>query len=517
VNDTFSQIKAFYEGLEPTRRKVLIGAVALSLAGLVGVGLWSSQERYGVVYSSADPRQVQATAGALEAAGLTYRVSRDGTRLEVPSAQLGAARLEAAASGQPTGLDILGSIELGSSPQQERWYQGYALQQEIQSSINSIDVVEGSRVHIVQPDRVNFFSRDTTASASVVLQLTPGTELSRRQIAGIAEMVSGAVHGLDSSDVSLIDTAGNLLHPTSDDSSGLSVSVAERASVEEGAMQAKILQALLPMLGHPRHVAAAVTVELESTSVTRNQKAYDPDSGVPISTDLREEKSSDGSPARGVPGAESNLPEQATSRSGGTETSTLQERSNYIYSETNTVETLPAGRLRRVSTSVTVNAHALQRLVDASGGTEDVASLQRKVEEVIQGAVGFDAERGDSLEVEFIPFVEPEVEDISTLSTATWHIRQLLPSVVSGLAVILFFLFVARPLVARMIEPARTEPDEGEGEGEPVTAESGSELVERMRELAAGAQVIDSAELNRLTSSHEEPAAAVLRRWLKAS
>ena len=86
VNDFYSQIKAFYEGLEPGRRRVLVGAIALSLLGLIGVGLWSSQERYGAVYSSADPRQVQTTAGALEAAGITYRVSSDGTRLGVPYA-----------------------------------------------------------------------------------------------------------------------------------------------------------------------------------------------------------------------------------------------------------------------------------------------------------------------------------------------------------------------------------------------------------------------------------------------
>ena len=74
-------------------------------------------------------------------------------------------------------------------------------------------------------------------------------------------------------------------------------------SGDASALQAKILEALLPMLGHPRHVAAAVTVELESATVTRSEKAYDPNSGVPISVDFREEKSTDGAPARGVPGA----------------------------------------------------------------------------------------------------------------------------------------------------------------------------------------------------------------------
>jgi flagellar M-ring protein FliF len=515
VNDILSQIKAFYEGLEPGRRRVLLGAMALSLLGLVGVGLWSSQERYEAVYSSADPRQVQTTAGALEAAGITYRVSTDGTRLEVPYAQLGAARLEASASGQPSGLDILGSIELGSSPQQERWYQSYALQQEIQGSINSIEVVEASRVHIVQPDRVNFFSRDTTSSASVILQLTPGTELNRRQIAGIAQMVSGAVHGLDNSDVSLVDTEGNLLHPTTEDGmAGAMASVSERQQIEEAALQAKILEALLPILGHPRHIAAAVNVDLETATITRREKAYDPNSGVPESTDLREEESADGDVARGVPGTENNLPEQEAETRGGSKTSSLEERTNFIYSETNTTETLPAGRMRRVSTAVTIDVQALQRLVDASDGGQTIESLQTSIQNSIEGAVGYDEERGDSLMVEFIPFVEPEIEEISSLSTATWHVRQLLPSAVSALAVLLFFL-LARPVVARMVEPASRGLDDGDRRDE--MSESASELVDRMRSLAKGSEVIDSEELNRLTSDNEESAAAVLRRWLKAS
>ena len=518
MNDIVTQIKAFYEGLEPRRQKVLIGAVALCLMVLVAVGLWSNQERYDTVYSSADPRQVQATAAALEATGIIYRVSRDGTRLEVPSDQLGAARLEAAVSGQPTGLDILSSIELGSSPQQERWFRGYALQQEIQSSINSMDVVQASRVHIVQPDRVNFFSRDTAASASVILQLSPGTELSRRQIAGVASMVSGAVHGLETDDVSLVDTAGNLLHPTSDEGAGMFANVSEREQSEEGALRAKILEALLPMFGHPRHIAAAVTVELENASVTRSEIAYDSNSGVPISTDYREEDRSDSSSARGTPGVESNLPEQASESRGGTKNSTLEERINYKYDETHTKKVIPAGRIRRVSSSVTIDARALQRLIDSSGGSENLESLQQKVSELTRGAVGFDNERGDTLMVEFIPFIELEVEEVSPISTATWHLRQFLPSLVTGLAVVLFFIFIVRPVVNRMVNPAAMSPDGDENEDEAVVRnESASELVERMRELAEGASTIDAAELNRLTSNHEEPAAAVLRRWLKAS
>ncbi|MDG1481675.1 MAG: flagellar basal-body MS-ring/collar protein FliF [Myxococcota bacterium] len=516
MNEIFSQIKAFYEGLDPSRRRILLVAVALSILGLIGVGLWSSQERYGTVYTSADPREVQATTGALEAAGIEYRVSRDGTRLEVPIADIGAARLQAAAAGQFNGLDIIGAIELGTSPSNERMYQNYALQKEIERTVNSIDAVTGSRVHIVQPDRVNFFSRDTVATASVMLDLMPGTTLSREQIAGIAGLVSGAVHGLESSDVSLIDNYGTLLHPSTEGSSGIIATVSERASVEEGAMQGKILQALLPMLGHPRHVAAAVTVELETSAITRNEMAFDPESGVLVSSDLLEEQSSDGAPARGVPGAESNLPEQAAA-TGGSETSVLQEQSNYEYSQTNTVETLPAGRLKRVSTSVTVDARALQRLIETSDGAEEREALEQKVEELIRGAVGYRADRGDTIEVAFIPFVEPQVEETSDLTAATWHIRQLLPSIIVGLSVLMFFLFVAKPLVAKMIEPTRPRPGEDDYSKETSERESTTDLLERMRGLAAGAEVIDSSELNQLITSHEGPAAAVLRRWIKAT
>ncbi len=521
MNDLISQVKAFYGELTGTQRAVLFAAVTVCVAALVGVWSWSVSDSYSTIYSSADPRQVQATAGSLDEAGIPYRVTGDGSGLEVTYDHLGQARMIAAANGQPSGLDIIREIDLGTSPKEALWQRIYGLQLDLQESINSIDAVQSSRVHLDLSDRPAFLKRDWASSASITVHLHPGAVLADQQVRGIAALVAGAIQGMSLKDIYVLDGQGNLLHPAGDSASGsgtLSNLLEQRRSYEDE-LFAKVLAALPPALQSPEHIAVAVTVELEETSTERRRDMLDPDNIAPVSVDFRQEDSREEGTAGGVPGAESNLPEQALGSTGGAETSIIEEQTNNAIGQIHEVELTPAGSLRRVSAAVTINESALQAIADASDGAVEVDQLREMMQRSIERALGLDEARGDTLEVNFFPFPAVEKVDMGGgMGTFLHQIRPFASTAVAGLAVVLFFFLVMRPIVSKITSITIPEPRQlADDAAASAHRDNPDEMISRMRGLVDNFEKIDARDLNKLAQMHDEPAAQVLRRWLKAS
>ncbi len=62
------------------------------------------------------------------------------------------------------------------------------------------------------PDTSSFAITNTqTPTASVLVDLTDGTELSSSQVQGIAHLVASSVPSLDASNVTVVDNNGNVL------------------------------------------------------------------------------------------------------------------------------------------------------------------------------------------------------------------------------------------------------------------------------------------------------------------
>ncbi|MBV8531204.1 MAG: hypothetical protein JO104_07790, partial [Candidatus Eremiobacteraeota bacterium] len=100
---------------------------------------------------------------------------------------------------------------------------------DIEVALRSIEGVDDARV-IIAPGKVAEFSDEGTAdaTASVRLQLRPGTRLSRASIAGIRSFVAASVTGLDPMRVTILDDHGVALTgdaAESDDASALQTSL----------------------------------------------------------------------------------------------------------------------------------------------------------------------------------------------------------------------------------------------------------------------------------------------------
>jgi flagellar M-ring protein FliF len=84
-----------------------------------------------------------------------------------------------------------------------------------------------------------------------------------------------------------------------------------------------------------------------------------------------------------------------------------------------------------------------------------------RIESVVKSAVGFDGARGDTVTVENIAFVSPELDFTKQMeSKATWDkIFTAIYWAGPVLFIILFFLVIVKPLVKFLVTPTDAEVD----------------------------------------------------------
>jgi flagellar M-ring protein FliF len=291
-------MRTYFRGLQPGQRILIVAAVAISALALVAVGWWSWAAQYEVVYSSSNPGEVEDVAKALEEQGIPFRIAESGRA--------------AASSGKILGFEVLDNIELGTSPQRERWAYQRALQGELQKTIGSLEEVEWSRVHLVLPERSAFLRDEQPPSASVTVKLRPGAALAGAEVRGITALVAGAVDGLKPGDVVLVNQDGALLagggasDAQADGTSVLGPSLLALRGAEEQRTRNAIRDALVKVLGSPDDITVGVTVEVESAVVDQLTRSKDPDSQVLISEVIHEQAGETTKPT-GIPGTASNL------------------------------------------------------------------------------------------------------------------------------------------------------------------------------------------------------------------
>lgn len=487
-----SQISAQWQGLDKLpvlRQAALLIGIALAIAVGVAIALWSQTPHYRVLQLEMPERFKPTLLDSLNSAGIDYRLDPDTGDIMVAAADFSRARLEAATSGViqdgEKGYELLEQAPgFGMSQRLESARIQRAIEGELTRSVRGLRSVEQARVHLAMPERSVFVRDRKPASASVVVQLYPGRRLDEVRIAGIQELVAAAVPDLQPEDVAVLDDMGRLLSPAEDDrATALSgKNLAMTREVEKTYIQ-RIENLLEPLFGS-QGVRAQVTAEMDFSSMERTSENYNPnDKQLPLirSEQILENNSEEG--AGGVPGALSNQPPPAGSlespspEAGGNElaaTGNNQETVSSIsgrrevtrnYELDRHIEHVKSspGRIQRLSVAVLVDSGIAG--ADADGETADneqSASLPPErletIEALVREAVGFNAERGDSIRVSAVDFKhQTDVTDEALSPEAPfweqgwlWDIgKQLLGAML--LAILLLAVF--RPALKTLANP----------------------------------------------------------------
>ena len=276
-------VREAYMKVPAARRRlmVIIGAAVL-LGLLVMVASAAGKEPWRPVARDLAPEDLEAATKAFDDKKIPYKLG-DGSSILVAPEQIHEARLALAVnampSGKSVGFELFDTSAMGRSAFTERVNLHRALEGELARTIKYIDGIEKVRVHLVTPERRVFKELDAAPSASVVVTLAPGAEMTRDKAMAIRQLVSGAVERLTPGRVSIVDQRGRMLTP-GDGEDGLAMGDAfERQSEQERALEDRVVRLLEPMIGEQK-VLVRVALDLDSSRVTETREDFDPNQQV---------------------------------------------------------------------------------------------------------------------------------------------------------------------------------------------------------------------------------------------
>lgn len=520
-------------GEQPLRRIGLVAGLVAAVAVGIGLFVWAQEPNYRPLYSRLSQQDAAEVVEALKAGNIPYRLDANTGAILVPAAQVHEVRLGLASQGLPRGEGV--GYELlqrdqgfGTSQFMENARFNRALEAELARSISALNGVESARVHLAIPKQSVFIRERNQPSASVLVNLRPGRGLGESQVAAIVHMVASSVPGLEHDKVTVVDQRGRLLTRKEDNLLDATAQQLDYKQQLEDAYVRRIEALLTPMLG-PGGVRAQVDARLEFGVEESTQELFDP-AGIAVRSEQLSEQQKEDRPVGGVPGALTNQPPQAGTLAPGeplddaesrlVESSRNQTR-NYEVSKTIRHSRRPLGVIQRLSVAVLVDE---KDAVDEEGNPIRQPLSQEELDRIsslVQQAVGFDAERGDTISVISAPFQSQDSTERTPLLEQpwVWETGRLLLAALLALALL---VFVVRPLLRNLFGPKQPEELEEDPELEQLPgAEEPLQLPgpEGENPLLAGVPAPVSYEdaltaARQLVSQEPAVAANVVKDWL---
>ncbi len=275
-----AKIQAVWQRLGVVQRALLIAiSVAFVLVGLLLLN-WASQPDMRVLYSDLSPEDASKITEKIREKDIAYELRGAGTTIYVPREHVSELRLDMAREGLPTGGQLgnswLDKGKIGDSPIIQDLKRKRGIEEELAKSVQMIEGVVYARVHIVTAERTLFTSDAGNTSASVVLRMQPGYRMSNLNIAAITHLVSSGVEGLDTENVTVVDSQGNLLSSGSDAGMATGAETVQdyRERVEQS-LSSEVEELLTAALGAGR-AKVKVSAVIDMNSVSTITEEYDP-------------------------------------------------------------------------------------------------------------------------------------------------------------------------------------------------------------------------------------------------
>jgi len=462
------------------RQLMIMVSIAASVALGVAVVLWSQTPTYSLLYGNLSQRDAGEVVASLEQANIQFKVDNASGAVMVASKDLHTARLKLAGAGLPRGNNmgfelLQQETGLGTSRAVEAARFHRALEGELARTISTLSPVESARVHLATPKQSVFVRKKKEPSASVVVRLASGRRLGKSQVASIVHLVAASVPELDANKVTVVDQKGTLLSTDMDTREMmLTANQFEYTKTLEEHYRKRVVDILIPFLGE-ENISAQVTAEVDFTVTEQTAERFNPDLPALRSEQVNEENSKSSS-VQGVPGAVSNqppaagtAPQVAGGQAGAASAdsplnSSKQATRNYELDKTISHTRLSASNLKRLSVAVVVD----NTVTKADDGT--VSSRERTPEEVsrisnlVKEAIGYSAQRGDSVRVVNAAFQIPEppaaIPEIAIWEEPwVWDVAKQ----VGGLILVLVLIFVVlMPTLKKLIA---TTPVYAQGAG----------------------------------------------------
>ncbi len=537
----------------PRQAGVIVG-LAATVALAVWVVLWTQSADMRPLYGSLEHLDSQGVITVLESNRIAYRIDERSGMLLVEDSRYNEARLKLADAGMPNdsavGFEMLDKEQgIGTSQFMETARFRRSLEGELSRTISSITSVRGARVHLAIPERTVFVRDQRKPSASVLLEVVPGRTVDDAQVRAIGNLVASSVPDMQLGGVTIVDQKGRLLSNFAEDrEAALASKQLDFTRNLEDQMVARVQRILEPVVGAGRF-KAEVTADVDFTAVEQADEIYNPDLPAIRSEQRTDEQRLAGEAGGGIPGALSNQPPvngsapetvtppaaglasaAGTAAAPGSPAGNVRSQSmrNYELDRTLSYTRHQVGKLHRLSVAVVLDD---RQSVNAESGERknspwDAATMER-VTMLVRDAVGYDAKRGDSVNVINAAFFDLPVDDEALVPVPLWEQAWFWPALRLGmgaLGILLLIFAVVRPVLRtlssnarqmraleerhrmeRQVKESASSQDGGGEDGRPMLPPPNRDHDRRMTAVQT------------LVESDAEKVAQVVRKWVRES
>lgn len=424
-------------GLLPNQQKLgLMLAVAAIVALVAGLWMWGQTPDYRVLYSNLSDRDGGSIIASLQQMNVPYKFAEGGGALLLPANQVHEVRLRLASQGLPrgslVGFELMENQKLGVSQFLEQVNYQRAQEGELARSIQSLAAVQGARVHLAMAKPSVFAREQQKPGASVLLNLYPGKTLDAAQVSAIVHLVSSSVPDMPVKNVTVVDQQGNLLSANNEGTGNAPLDPSQLKYIQQIEQSyVKRIEAILAPITGASNVRAQVAADVDfsqSENVAEIHKPNQNPTNAAVRSQQSTEATSGGQGAGGVPGALSNQPPAPASApvnapagapaDGGNPVAAapvnLRKDSTVNYEVDKTIRHTrqQVGSIKRLSVAVVVNH---RKITDSAGKTSFKPLAEAEMQQInglVKEAMGFNQERGDSLNVANSAFTAGEAEAV---------------------------------------------------------------------------------------------------------
>ena len=461
INQLLVQGQNLWRTSSLTGRISAVFSLLIFLVVIFGVAIWSSMPDYKLLREGISPALTAEIVSVLDTAGIPNRMNYAGTGVSVPTsrwneANVAIADLSIAKSGDPgSGGGGLMQTPPGHSEKTR------AKEMALERSISRLVSVQNASVHLGISPPSPFRNRRSPSTASVFVEPVPGQAISRETASSIIQMVASAVEGLEPENVTFTDSGGRLFPNIANNDPIVNRQEFIRDLETKLAMKAQ--DVLIPFLGPDKGIVRVSATVDSFTDVVTEEEKIDAAQKVRLTESISStDQKGAASAGSGIAGAASNgAGGGGVSQSGGGSSEKIETTdTTYDYPRQTITTTKVGGQILRlsISASVDVTPDTVDPNADPAAAPPQILT-QEQVENLVKTAVGFDAARGDQIQVVLSEFSDFQIEEAASgPDEAQWEFAtELARNASLGLAAIAALLIGM--MISRKLQPIHvTDP-----------------------------------------------------------
>ncbi len=557
-----TQIKTLWEKWSTIQKIILLTVIGVTVVGLVLLLGFSSSPDMVPLISSAitDPGQLDRISIALDKEGVPHKIA-DGGMIYVKD--------KATARRMVAVLLRDDLIPKETSPwdvfKMDRWSLTdfernvnlrEAITKNLEQHIEALNDVDSAKVTLVLPKDKLFQADQNPVTASVIITPRPGSDITtnRKKIEGIVKLIKFAVEGLKDDNIVISDFNGVILNDFADmaqfDRLELTKRQLRQKELLENQYKTQILAELSQIFGPERVSILKVNIALNfhketvkteehfpiTTKVDNPNTPYDESSyvlSIPRSTETTSETfKGTGFNPEGPPGQEGQTPpayKQLDNLVGNySKESKIQ---NQEVNTRNIVEEKSPWDIQRISIGVALDGtwkkefNSKGELVVNKNGqikrvyTPVTDEQLKKARSLVEHAIGFDKNRGDSVSVETLQFDRSsQFRNEDEKYQSQKKMQQAILYSIIGVAVLIIAFIIFR-LISREMERRRRLREEELARQHQMMREAALKSAEE-EEMDVAMSVEERARMEmqenaiNMAREHPEDVAQLIRTWL---